>query len=404
MVPKRYKYSILLRTIFLFAGFIYCNIEQREETICVDLKRTRKTTRCPKCGRRTSLTGEYYPRLIRDMSLGPMDCYVSFMGNKIFCKCGFRGHEQLSFVRPYARCTIRFEQYAFGLCQKMSLTDVCKVLGIGWKTAKEIDVFYTKQQLESLNNLWPLRLGIDEIAYEKGHNYLTIVRDADTNKVIWIGVDRTEETLGQFFKELGFYKCSRLTAIVVDMWDPYIASIRKHCPGAEIVFDKFHVVKHINKALDDIRKQEFSRASEEQRREMKHKRFLILRRHDNLTEIQKESLTELMNQNDTLYKAYLLKEQISDIMDEQEPTTATNRITDWLKNVEESALVRLQKCAQTITNYLYGIINYFKHQITNAGSEGLNNKINVIKRRAYGYADLDYFMLKIFQACGVMKQ
>ena len=337
------------------------------------------------------------------MNVGPMKCHVSFVENKIHCKCGFRGHEHLEFVRQYSRCTVRFEQYAFELCQRMSLSDVCRILDIDWKTAKDIDIHYTKQRLESLKNLSPTSIGIDEIAYEKGHKYLTVVRDADINKVIWMGVDRKEETLSQFFEELGTSKCSLITAAVVDMWDPYIASIRKHCPSAEIVFDKFHVVKIINDALDDIRRKEFSKADENQRLQMKRKRFLILKRNDNLSEKQQESLRELMNQNETLYKAYLLKEQISDIMDEKDQNTAIDRLDEWMKNVEDSGLERLRRCIQTIKRYLYGVVNYFKHQLTNAGSEGLNNKINVIKRRAYGYSDLNYFMLKIFQACGVMK-
>jgi len=194
-----------------------------------------------------------------------------------------------------------------------------------------------------------------------------------------------------------------ITAVVVDMWDPYIASVKQHCPSAEIVFDKFHVVKHVNKALDEVRKQEFAKASPEQQLEMKRKRFLILRRHSKLSDEQEEKLDKLMKENETLYMAYLLKEQIADIMDEKQASTAVVRLEEWLENVDESGISKFKKCAQTIRYYIYGIINYFKHQITNAGSEGLNNKINLVKRRAYGYADLDYFMLKIFQACGTMK-
>ena len=285
----------------------------------------------------------------------------------------------------------------------MSLSDVSRVLDIDWKTAKDIDIHYTKLRLESLKNMCPFRIGVDEVAYEKGHNYLTIVRDADLNKVIWIGIGRKEATLASFFEELGPAKCSLITVAVVDMWDPYIAAITEHCPKTEIVFDKFHIVKHINTALDDIRQQEFAKADEAQRIGMKRKRFLILKRSSKLTEGQRETLEELMKQNTTLYKAYLLKEQISDLLDEPDPTIALARLREWLRNVANSEIPRLQKCTKTICHYFYGIKNYLKHQITNAGSEGLNNKINVIKRRAYGYADLDYFKLKIFQACGVMK-
>jgi transposase len=285
----------------------------------------------------------------------------------------------------------------------MSLSDVCKVVNIDWKTAKDIDIYYTKKQIASLKDITPTKIGIDEVAYEKGHWYLTVVRDLDLGKVIWVGLNRNKETLDEFFDELGHEKKAMIEVAVVDMWDAYIASLKENCPYADIVFDKFHVVKLVNKALDEVRKREFAKADEKQRKYMKRKRFLILKRKKNLDEEQTETLDELMKQNDILYRSYLLKEQIGDILDEEEPSSATKRLNRWLRNVSRSAIKPFIKCAKTIRRYLYGIINYFKHGYTNAGSEGFNTKINIIKRRAYGYWHLEYFILKIFQACGVMK-
>ncbi len=186
------------------------------------------------------------------------------------------------------------------------------------------------------------------------------------------------------------------------MWDPYIASLKTHCPSVEIIIDKFHLVKKVNEALDVVRKQEFAKASDRERFYMKKKRFMILKREKNLTEQQKENLKELMDRNEILYSAYLLKEQISDILDENNVTTALDRLSHWTKNVYDSGIKPIIKINKTIKKYFYGIINYFKHKFTNAQSEGFNNKINIVKRKAYGYWDLGYFVLKIFQACGVM--
>lgn len=403
MKAKRYRYAILFRTIFTFLGFHYDNFLIKDDCLHISLKRYRKTATCPKCNKRNKLSNDFYERKVKDMNIGPFECFVTFSQNKIRCKCGFRGHELLEFVRPYARCTIRYEQYIFELCQRMTLTDITSLTNLNWKTVKDIDVHYTKELILSLKDMNPTQIGVDEIAYEKGHKYLTIVRDALLNKVIWIGTDRKESTLDAFFEELGHDKSSNVTVAVMDMWDPYISSVRANCPQAEIVFDKFHIIKSVNKALDDVRKTEFAKAEEEQRKEMKKKRFVILRRRKDLSSNQIETLDEIMSYNDNLYRAYLMKEHIADIFDEEDVNESMRRLQSWKRNVIDTALKPLIKVMNMISNYEYGVRNYFKHKITNAGSEGINTKINIIKRKAYGYADLDYFMLKIFQTCGVTK-
>jgi transposase len=402
MKPKRHQYSKIFRAIYNFLGFVYSEILINEDFIHIFLRRTKKTAICPECGRRNKLSDNWYQRTIRDLDMGEIQCFVTFDENKMNCKCGFRGIEKLEFVRPYARCTIRFEKFVAFLCQKMTLKDVCEITGIDWKTAKRIDKYYIKQQMVDLKHITPRRIGIDEIAYDKGHKYLTIVRDLELNGIIWIGLDRKQATLDWFFYELGIFKSNQIEVAVVDMWDPYIASLKKHCPNVQIIIDKFHLIKKVNEALDEVRKDEFAKASDRERFYMKKKRFMILKREKNLIEKQKEDLKELMDKNETLYSAYLLKEQISDILDEDNVTKALDRLSHWTKNVYDSGINSMIKINKTIKKYYYGIMNYFKHKFTNAQSEGFNNKINIVKRKAYGYWDLEYFILKIFQACGVM--
>lgn len=403
MKRKRYNYSKLFRDIYKFRGFTYNEIIIKDDVVHIFLRRTRKTATCRNCGRRNPINLESYKRTVRDLDLGTKKCYITFFEEKLKCVCGSRGYEDIDFVRPYSRCTIRLEQYAYLLCQKMTIKDVSEVIHLNWKTVKEIDKYYIKEQIESLKNINPIRIGIDEIAYEKGHKYLTIVRDLDLNCVIWVGIKRKKETLDSFFNEIGEVKSYKIKLAVLDMWDPYIASIKDHCPRADMVFDKFHIIKKVNQALDEIRKKEFADATVKEKLNMKRKRFIILKRHKNLSETQLERLDELMKNNETLYKSYLLKEQISDIFDENDCDTASNRLSEWIKNVQNSAIIPFEKVVKTLRKYSYGVHNYFKHKVTNAGSEGFNTKINVVRRKAYGYWDLDYFILKIFQACGVMK-
>jgi transposase len=308
--------------------------------------------------------------------------------------------EKLEFIDPYCRCTKRMEEYVFLLCKIMTVHDAAEQVKLSWHTIKNIDKKYIGKVTVGLAEANPTQIGVDEVAYTKGHNYLTVVRDIDLGKVIWIGLSRNKETLDSFFKELGTIKSRAIKVAVIDMWDPYIASVQENTT-ADIVFDKFHIAKKVNEALDTVRKQEFAQADPEERKEMKHKRFLILARNKNVEEEKREELDTLLQQNETLSKAYLLKEQVLDIFDEVSLEIALKRLKKWMRNVAKSGITAYEKVVNTIQHYLYGILNYFKHHLTNAASEAINNKIQVLKRRAYGFRDIEYFKLKIIQLCGV---
>ena len=152
--------------------------------------------------------------------------------------------------------------------------------------------------------------------------------------------------------------------------------------------------------MDKVRRLEFAKADAETRKKYKKKRFLILKRRKKLDEEKRETLNAMMKDNERLYQAYLLKEQALDIFDEQDEENARKRLDKWFENVQEAGISQFDTVVKTIKSYLYEIVNYFKHRLTNAASEAFNNKINIIKRRAYGFHDLEYFKLKILQSCG----
>ena len=395
----RLRLSPIFRNMFDFHGYKLCDVIDDEQGITLFLTCTRKTGDCPECSKRCSFIEDTYTRTIRDLDLGPKKCFIVFDERKIRCGCGYRGVEKLDFVDKYSLHTIRFEEYVSTLCPKMNLTDAADVAKINWKTAKRIDKKYLSRLVTGLDAVCPTKLGVDEIAYRKGHNYLTVVRDLDIGRVIWIGRTRKKTALDAFFKELGAPKCSQIQVFVMDMWGPYISSVRENT-NAEIVFDVFHIAQKITEAVDKVRKQEFAKADVETRSKYKKKRFLILKRGKKLDEEKRETLNALMAENEKLYQAYLLKEQALDIFDERNEVTALKRLDKWFVNVKEAGISQFDTVVKTIKSYLYGIANYFKYRLTNAASEAFNNKINIIKRRAYGFHDLEYFKLKILQACG----
>jgi transposase len=365
--------------------------------VIIQLKRRSKTGICPICNRKRRKAIEIRKRMVRDSNINKEKCYIEFETYRVICNCGYRSMEKLDFILPGERFTDRFANYIFELCEKMTLSDVAKMAMVNWRTVKRIDKKKLKEKFKGLTTANPTRIGVDEIAYEKGHKYLTIVRDIDAG-VIWVGDKRKKETLDEFFAELGKKKSVEITVAVMDMWDPYIKSVKENT-NAGIVFDKFHIAKKINEAVDKIRKKEFAKADKEERILMKHKRFLILSRQKRLDKNEREELNSLLELNKKLYKAYLLKEQVLDIFHVRRKSLALDRLNTWKENVKKAKIKEFEEVLKTMESYWYGIDNYFTHHVTNGASEGYNNKINIIKRRAYGFKDIEYFKLKILQSC-----
>jgi transposase len=399
MRPKRSKYKRVFEHLFSFLGYKLFDLKETKKEVLVILKKVGHS-KCPACGSDHTTIEETYTRTIRDLNLRQKTSNIQFEENKIQCSCGYRGIEYLDFVRPYSRCSKSLEEEISVCTSMMTLTDASLIWNLDWKTIKEIDRRSIQDNLVDLKTTNPTIIGVDEIAYKKGQNYLTIVRDVPARKVIWIGFKRKTETLDAFFQELGPEKSMKIQVCCMDMWDPYVASVKKNT-NADIVFDKFHVIKKINEVLDKIRRRVFAQADKETRKLMKHKRFLVLHRRKNLTDEKDiESLEQLLNSNEPLYKAYVLKEEIADIYDDVNAESEIVRLEQWFQNVIDSGCEEFLPVVSMIQSYLYGIHNYFKHKLTNAGSEGFNNKINVIKRAAYGFRDIEYFKLKILQQCG----
>jgi transposase len=391
-------YIPLCKNLFSFQGYKSLVLES-ENHIKIGLKSRRKTGICPSCSKRCSNIEAEYERTIRDLDMVGRQCYLVFSQKKIRCKCGYRGVEQLDFVAKSRRVTKRMETYIVTLSEMMTLKDTAKITRLDWKTVRLIDYEYIKSHLPDISNLNIKKIAIDEIAIMKGHKYLTIIRDYDTGAAIKILFGRKYKPVAKALSELGKERLEKIQYASLDMWDPYIKAIKEQCPNVKLVFDKFHVVKKVNEALDKVRKKEFAKADDDERKRMKHKRFIILKKKSRLKHKQKEELCELIESNDKLYKAYLLKEQMLSIFDEKKDTfeKINGRINAWFENVLNNEMEEFYAVVDMIRKYFYGVINYFRYGMTNAIAEGFNTKINIIKRRAFGFRDIEYFMLKIFQ-------
>lgn len=389
----------VLKNLFPYKGYKLCVLENAEQ-MAIGLASRRTTGICPICGRRCGDIELEYERTIRDLDLAGKRCFLQFWQKKIKCGCGYRGIENLEFVEKLRRVTKRMETFIVSLCESMSLKDVSLATGLDWKTIKNIDRDYIKAMLPNLSTLTIRRIAIDEIAIMKRHKYLTIIRDYDSGLAIKIIFGRGYEETAKALDTLGKERLGKIEYASLDMWDSYIKAINEKCPNAKLVFDKFHVISKVNEALDKVRKNEFNRAEDEERINMKHKRFIILKKESNLKVNEREELKVLMQSNANLYKAYLLKEQITSIFDDKTSDfeQIKDRIASWFENVLSNEMEEFYGVVDTMRSHLDGILNYFRYGMTNAIAEGFNTKINVIKRRAYGFSDIEYFMLKIYQS------
>ena len=354
---------------------------------------------CSCCKRPVRRIHSKHIRTIRDLPMGQTITLIQLHYRKVICdKCGIR-NEYFDFLAPYSRVTKRFGQYIFDLCQQMTVYDVAKLVKLSWHQVKAID----RNELihrHSKIDLSDLKiLAIDETSFLKGHKYITVVANYQTGQVVGVMRNRDYNAIASFFSRLPNSILNNIEAVVMDMWPAYIKAVNDYCMNAKIVFDKFHVIAAFNKTIDRIRKQEYRKASKENKKLIKGSKYLFLRKYNSLNEQEERpKLEAILRQNALLAKTYILKDYINTFWKYDTPRIAKEFILHWCNLALEIKCPQIRSFVELIKRHLYGIINHCVFQINNARLEGINNKIKVIKRRAYGYLDYQYFGYKIMQA------
>jgi len=355
---------------------------------------------CHACGQAVRRIHSPTRKFVRDLDFGGHRMLLQVEHRKVFCDtCRRVRVEQLDFVDVHQRVTLRLGAYAAELCRLgLSVDAVATHLDLDPKTVKAFDKAALQQDFGTTNYEGIRRLAIDEIAVRKGHDYMTVVLDYDTGRVVWMGAGRQIATLDQFFENMPENMRNGLEAVAIDMWEPYIASIRKWCPRADIVFDLFHVVKAFNQVIDDIRNEEGRKADAAGRETLKGTKYLFLKNWGNLRRDQRIRLNEILLLNQRLNTVYWLKDFLVHIWSYHIPGWAEGALAECCSVARQDGHPALERFARTLERYRYGIVNHCKHRIHTSKLEGVNNKIKVIKRIAYGFHDLEYFALKVKQA------
>jgi transposase len=274
------------------------------------------------------------------------------------------------------------------------VTDVAEHLDLDPKTVTAIDKEFLEEEFGKTDYEGLRVLAIDEIAMKKGQrDYMTVVLDYDSGRVVWTGEGHDMETLDRFFGGMTDEQKAGIQAVAIDMWEAYINRIRHHCPQASIVFDLFHIVQGYGNVIDEVRREEVRKAVGPMKRVVKGSRYLLLKNRENLRPDQADRLDELLNLNENLSRVYILKDQLKVIYQYKHPPDAKAALDDWIAMAERIDNHHMARFIKTLRQFEYGILNHCRFPIGTSRMEGVNNKIKVIKRKAHGFHDPVYFGL-----------
>jgi transposase len=336
---------------------------------------------------------------VRDLSCGDARVYLEFEVRRVACRsCGSVRQEKLEWLADNPFYTKRFAFYVGRRCRSATIRDVARELKLDWKTVKDLEKQYMREQLRRTPRPAPRVIGIDEIAIRKGHTYRIVVSDLERSRPIWFGgTDRSEASMDQFFVELGTKKSARIELALMDMWKAFHNSTTRHAPQASILFDKFHVMRHLGDALDTVRKSEYRRLQGKERDYIKGQKYTLLSHRANLTLDGRRALKKLLAANKRLNTAYVLKESFGQLWDYHREGWARRFFENWQAALKWQRLKPYEQFAAMIERHWEGIAAYCREEnkVSLGFVEGLNNKIRVIQRRAYGLRDEEYLRLKV---------
>lgn len=355
--------------------------------------------RCSRCRRNDLPIHEYCRRRIRDLPMLGKMVLLEVRLRRVACPdCGFR-MEAVSWLDRHARLTRRLADAASALCARMATAHVAELFGLHWSTVRTLDQRRLEAAVAALPEAFPRRLVMDEFALYKGHRYASVVLDADTRRVLWVGEGRSRAAVRPFFEALGPPACARIEAVAMDMNTAFDLEVRRHCPNARVVYDLFHVIaKYGREVIGRVRVDAANQLRHDKpaRRVVKQAHWLLLRNPASVkTSAQKIRLDEVLAANQSLMTVYVMKAQLKTLWTAPTPGTWRSAWNQWMAHARESGIPALMLFAKRLRPYWRGILSRVRWPMHTGQLEGINNKIKVIKRMAYGYRDSQFFFLKI---------
>jgi transposase len=388
-------------------GFKVVDVKRTERkgrpSVVVYLERTRQEYQCSGCGALLRSAYDGTEQEVQHLMLWNQLTYINFYRCRVNCfRCGIRT-EALDFVTIRGpRLTRALAALVAELCKVISNQAVALLQGLHRHTVKEVD----KEALQAVQAQRSLEgitvLGADEIAVGRGHTYWTMLSALEGPRgpeLLAVVEGRKEKNLEKFWRWFGKSRAKLITHAVMDMGKAFRKSFIKHCPTVQIVYDKFHVIRHLLDALNEVRKSEMRKAAGHFKGLLRGKKFILLSRQAHLRGKARQALQQLLGANRRLLKAHLLKESFGHLWSYRSKTWARKFFRSWVDQLKWSRLQPYQRFARTVEKHLDGILRYCDKKVPLGYLESANLKARNVIRRAYGYRDKEYMKVKIIQAC-----
>jgi len=390
------KFSKLLYAGFGIKDVIIKSTDLIENVLTFKCTLKKTIKKCSKCLSQNVQLKETKIRRLRMVPLGMLKCFLEITVHKFKCKdCHASAWVNLPFAVGKLPMTKAFVNHVLSLIKLGTVQAISLFLELSWKTVKSIHKDWLSEKYKKISYKKLTHLSVDEFSIKKGHKYMTVFTDIKTGRIIYAVEGRSVEDIKPFLKKLS-RKARQLKAIAMDLSPSYISAIRQYLPGVDIVFDRFHVMKLLNEALDELRRKEKEKHMASGQNVGKGDRFLFLRNFEDLDGEQRSKLDKLFKINESLAKGHAMKEQFRMFWEKRLKEDAAGFLCHWIYEAVHSGIAPLVRVAKTILRHYEGLLSYFDHRINNGQAEGINNKIKVMKRAGYGYRDMDYFKLLLY--------
>ncbi len=407
---------MLLKTILNHVernkSFVYNKVGWFEKGKSIEvevLPRANSKPFCSGCGRRGSAYDRLPWRIFEFVPLWQIGVFFLYAPRRVDCgRCGVTV-ELLPWGDGKCRLTNTYRWFLASWAKRLSWKEVAEVFGTTWQNVCRSVETAVEWGLKHRDLSGILAIGIDEIQWRLGHHYLTLVYQIDegSKRLLWIGIERTKESLEGFFTMLGKEGCAKLKFICSDMWKPYLDVIAKRAGAAVHILDRFHIMARLNKALDEVRAGEARRLKEDGHEPLlKHSRWCLLKRPENLTEKQVARMAELLRYNLQSVRAYLHREDFQRFWEYRSPWTAARFFREWSTRVMRSRLEPLKKIARSLREHEALLFNWFKAKgtISSGVVEGFNNKAKLTMRKSYGFRSQRIIQLALYHNLGALPE
>lgn len=377
-------------------------VEETDECMRVYIDRLgKRLLRCGVCRQRCQEVHDIRKeRVWRDLSMRKLPLRLLYRPRRVECpRCGVRV-EDFPWAEPWARVTTALSNAVAVLARELSWKGTAREYGLNWKSVATIVKRAVDYGLKHRARPPVHVIGIDEVSRRKGQVYLTVVYDLERRVLLWVGDDRTEEAVRPFFtQEMGTRRCRTLRVVCMDMWAPYAKLVRDHAVNAQILFDRFHIVKHLHEAVEAARRDLWRQLTSKERVTFKGTRWLLLKNPWNLNNQQKERLSTLVRWNSPLVRAWYLKESFQLFWTYKQPWRAKQLLLKWMTSALRSKLEPFKKFVGMLRSHLEGVLAWTETRLSNGAVEGMNNKIKSISHRSFGFRSATNFIAAIYHCC-----